>query len=86
MSNYPNMSYCMFENTAAAMDQIAEAVQAAIDDRELLVLSRYEDRPFNEMYDKCRALMFLLGEYDQMQAEINDAECREEEDDAIDEA
>jgi hypothetical protein len=85
MSNYPNMSYCMFENTSNAMDQIASALEDAIENNKLLELNQYEERPFTSMHDKCVSLMRLLEDYDQMQAEINDAECREEEDDAIDE-
>ena len=86
MSDYPNMSYCMFENTSNAMDQIASALEDAIENNELLELNAYEERPFTSMYDKCVSLMRLLEQYDDMQAQINADECREEEDDAIDES
>lgn len=85
MSNFPNMQYCMFENTSNAMDQIADAIQVAIDDQALLNLNRYEDRPFNEMWEKCRSLMTLLEQYEEMKDELREADSQEE-DDAIDEA
>ena len=30
MSNYPNMSYCMFQNTRLAMEQLIEAMNEAV--------------------------------------------------------
>lgn len=35
MSNYPNMSYCMFENTYSAMMQVTSALREAEDKGEL---------------------------------------------------
>ncbi len=32
MSNYPNMSYCMYENTCAALNQILGSLLEAADD------------------------------------------------------
>ena len=74
MSNYPNMSYCAFENTSNAMDQCAEMVETALDSNELLDLNQYEQRPFDGMWEKCRAMMDLLERYQQM------AETKQEED------
>ena len=36
-SNFPNMSYCAFENTSNAMDQVAGMVEAALESREPLL-------------------------------------------------
>lgn len=35
MSNYPNMSYCMFENTYSAMVQVVDAMREAEEKGEL---------------------------------------------------
>lgn len=66
MRDYPNMSYCAFENTAAAMDQVAGMLEAALDSNEPLELNRHEQRPFGEMWEKCRALMELLERHQEM--------------------
>jgi hypothetical protein len=66
MSNFPNMSYCAFTNTAAAMDQVANMLEEAIEAGEPLELNRYEQRPYGEMADKCRALIELLERHEQM--------------------
>ena len=71
MSNYPNMSYCAWENTAAAMDQVAGMLEDALDAREKMVLNQYEQRPFNEMWEKCRAMMELLERYEEMVEELD---------------
>lgn len=36
MSNYPNMSYCMFENTTLALKQIMDELQEVSSMQELL--------------------------------------------------
>lgn len=36
MSNYPNMSYCMFENTHAALIQVLDALRDAEEKNDLL--------------------------------------------------
>ena len=66
MSNFPNMRYCAFQNTAAAMDQIGEMLQEAIDSNEALVISSSERWAYNSMYDKCQGLMQLLERYHEM--------------------
>jgi hypothetical protein len=82
MSNYPNMSYCAFENTAAAMDQLAEMLDNAVQNNEPLDLNQYELRHYREMHEKCRALMELLEQHEDMVEEVNrkDDEDQPEED------
>lgn len=66
MSNYPNMSYCMFENTQTAMEQILEALQEASSLKDL-DLSRSEVTASKELYQYCQA-------YIQMMDSLTDAE------------
>ena len=78
MSNYPNMSYCMNENTLLAMKQIVEAM-----DNEgpmfLRELNRDERRAFEQLFNVCEDFMQLSEE---LQAELE----REELDGQPDEA
>jgi len=80
MSNFPNMSYCAFENTANAMEQCANMVQEALDNNEPLDLNQYEQRPFDGMYEQCRALMELLERYEQMVDETRKELVEDDED------
>ena len=66
MRDYPTMSYCMFENTMAAMRQCASGIEEALENGEPLELNQYEQRPFNEMYEMCRAMMELLEQHQEM--------------------
>ena len=70
MSNYPNMSYCMNENTLLAMKQIVEAM-----DNEgpmfLRELSRDERRAFEQLFNVCEDFMQLSEE---LQAELENEE------------
>lgn len=77
MNDYPNMSYVAFENTAAAMDQVAGMLEDALQANQPLELNRYEQRPYSEMYEKCRALMELLEQHEQL---VEDAKEREDSD------
>lgn len=76
MRDYPNMSYCAFENTAAAMDQCMAMVEQALEDGEPLELNQYEQRPFNNMYEKCRAFMELMEQHQEL---VEDHQRREAE-------
>ena len=60
------MSYCMFENTMAAMKQCASGLEEALENGEPLELNQYEQRPFNNMYEMCRAMMELLEQHQEM--------------------
>ena len=70
MSNYPNMSYCMNENTLLAMKQIVEAM-----DNEgpmfLRELNRGERRAFEQLFNVCEDFMQLSEE---LQAELESEE------------
>lgn len=67
-SRYPNMSYCMFENTIAAMGQLLEHMREALDGGApevhdfITSMSREEKRAFNEMFETCREYMDLAEE------------------------
>ena len=52
MSNYPNMSYCMCENTLAAMRQILNAMQ---EEGPMFIqeMNRDELRAFKELFNVC---------------------------------
>ena len=77
--DFPNMSYCAFENTSNAMDQVASMLGEALQANEPLELNRYEQRPYEEMYEKCRALMELLEEHQQL---VEDKESQEDPEEA----
>lgn len=63
MSSYPNMSYCMCENTLGAMMQIIDAMQE--EGAELLNnMSSSERRAFEELYFACQSFMKLSEELD----------------------
>lgn len=49
MSNYPNMSYCMCNNTEAALNQILDAMDDEGDVQFVRELSMDELRSFNEI-------------------------------------
>ena len=49
MSNYPNMSYCMCNNTEAAFNQIMDAMDEQGDVEFVKELSMDELRSFNEI-------------------------------------
>ena len=49
MSNYPNMSYCMCNNTEAAFNQIMDAMDEQGDVKFVKELSMDELRSFNEI-------------------------------------
>ena len=61
MSNYPNMSYCMNENTLLAMRQVVDAMQEQGADF-LRDLSREERRAFQELFYTCGDFMNLAEE------------------------
>lgn len=61
MSNYPNMSYCMCENTLAAMRQILNAMQEE-GPMFLQEMNRDERRAFQELFNTCEDFMNLSEE------------------------
>ena len=78
MSSYPNMSYCMNENTLAAMNQIVNAMNEE-GPAFLREMSRDEKRAFQQLFSVCEDFMSLSEE---LQAEFE----REERDGQPDEA
>lgn len=66
MSNYPNMSYCAFENTAAAIRQLIGMLGNAIDDGEPHEMSSYQERrAFNEMQELIQSFQETLEQYNE---------------------
>ena len=70
MSSYPNMSYCMCENTVLAMRQIITAMQEE-GPMFLRELSRDEKRAFRELFNTCEDFMTLSEE---LQQEVEEEE------------
>jgi len=73
MSNYPNMSYCMCENTLAAMKQIVEAMQSE-GPMFLKEMSRDERRAFEAMFDMCEAFMTMTEELEYEERQERDGQ------------
>ena len=68
MSNYPNMSYCMFENTVHAMNQVYRELQEAQDDgispddyRKALS-SRQEAEAYDSLKEMCEDIISVLND------------------------
>jgi hypothetical protein len=61
------MSYCAFENTGLALDQLIDMVGEALDEGEALDFSsREEEYAFRSIRHRMRDLLEMLGEYDEM--------------------
>ena len=71
MSNYPNMSYCMFQNTRAAMDQLALFMYEA-DFDDVLDISRDELSAMRELVGYCEQYIRLAEEFDAKREEMLD--------------
>lgn len=61
MRDYPNMSYCMCENTVLALRQITDAMREE-GPQFLQSLSRQERRAFQELFNACEDFMNLSEE------------------------
>ena len=65
-SRYPNMSYCMFENTSAAVDQLIEHMQEAVEEgtlREWFTdLSSSERQAMSQLWDQCQQFQTLASD------------------------
>lgn len=61
MSNYPNMSYCMNNNTLLALKQVVEAMNEE-GPQFLRELSREERRAFEALFSMCEDFMSLSEE------------------------
>lgn len=71
MSNYPNMSYCMFQNTQMAMDQLITFMQEA-DQDDMLDMSRDELRAMQELFGYCEQYMRLAEDFDSKRQQLLD--------------
>ena len=75
MSSYPNMSYCMCENTLLAMRQITDAMQEE-GPMFLVEMSRDEMRAYKELFNICEAFLSaaeeLENEHEKMQLEMSE--------------
>jgi hypothetical protein len=61
MSNYPNMSYCMAQNTLLAMQQVIDAM--AEGGAEFFAeMSREERRAFLSLFDACEDFVRMSEE------------------------
>ena len=73
MSNYPNMSYCMFENTYGAMMQILGALREADDDSAVeqfrADLSKEERFNLNQLRYACEEYLDLMDAMDREETE-----------------
>ena len=76
----PNMSYCAFENTLAAMRQVMDMLREAIDNGEPLDFSSAEEKRAYEWMAQGEAdeLVQLLEDYGHMVEEVEAAEGGEE--------
>lgn len=61
MSNYPNMSYCMCENTLLALRQVVNAMNEE-GPAFLQEMSREERRAFQELFNTCEDFLNLSEE------------------------
>lgn len=68
MRNYPNMSYCAFENTESAVNQLIGMLSSAVDENYPLNLSTYEHRAYDRLRDAMEVLADLMEAYDEMEA------------------
>ena len=68
MSNYPNMSYCMCENTLSALGQVIEAMHQE-GPMFLRELNRTEARAFKELFSMCEDFLTASEELETMAEE-----------------
>lgn len=61
MSNYPNMSYCMNNNTLLALRQVVDAMNEE-GPQFLREMSRDERRAFEQLFSTCEDFMSLSEE------------------------
>lgn len=74
MSNYPNMSYCMCENTLMALRQVVEAMESE-GPAFLREMSREERRAFQELFNACEDFMAMSEELqDELDQEERDGQ------------
>jgi hypothetical protein len=67
MSNYPNMSYCMNENTLLALRQVIEAMREG-GPMFITDLSSWERQAFQELFNACEDFTSIAEE---LEAEVS---------------
>lgn len=70
MSNFPNMSYCMCENTLAALRQVYEAMQREYATDFIGEMNKHERAAFRELAQMCR---LVADTADDVESEYNEA-------------
>jgi hypothetical protein len=73
---YPNMSYCMFENTTRAMNQILGAL-VEVDSKEGLELNQYEKSAYSRLKELCEEIIYEMERLE----EAGEAPYKDEEED-----
>lgn len=78
MSNYPNMSYCMCENTALALHQVLTAMHE--EGTEFMrEMSREERQAFQSLFNLCEAFIEtaeeLQNEYEEEERVYSDEDA-----------
>jgi hypothetical protein len=68
MSSYPNMSYCMCENTLSALGQVMEAMREE-GPMFLKELNRDEKRAYQELFNMCESFLTAAEELETMAEE-----------------
>ncbi len=74
MSNYPNMSYCMCENTLLALKQVLDSMQEE-GPMFLREMNRSERRAFEELFHYCESFLTMSEELqEELEAEERDGQ------------
>ena len=74
MSNYPNMSYCMCENTLAALKQVLDAMESE-GPMFLREMNRTERRAFEELFGYCESFLTMSEELqEELESEERDGQ------------
>ena len=68
-SNYPNMSYCMFQNTRMAMDQVNTFIMEANED-DCLDISDDELRAMEDLKGYCIQFLREVEFFEQRRQEV----------------
>ena len=77
--NYPNLSYCAFENTAAAIRQLIDMMGDAIDEGEPRDISSWQEkRAFDGMQELIQDFQETLEQYNEHFQDVDgeDADAR----------
>lgn len=80
MSNYPNMSYCMYENTVGALNQICNDLSDALDDQ--VTIEEYrEDRSSRQEAEAFDRIKYMCEDVLRLIENLSNVEEDDEEDD-----